>query len=298
MYGKTLSLQPNQLDASFMRLLIDWFHVEALVETGTWVGETAEQGSRLFKEVYTVELGEWPFQESQQKLKPLVNVHSYLEDSPDFLFRMIPSIQHKMVFWLDAHWCGNNSAQKRGSTPIREELIAIQKSGLKDGVILIDDIRHFHRLPPDFPEYGSYPPLSEVKELILAINPSYQFLVLGDMAMAYLPQEGIVPSPLAAACTVSRLFEGGDCEEVLAAEKIIRGAARTTEARAIEALQRYVRMDPTQGLITVHLMLWKALLQMGKGNYKEASVLLQQVKDVGYSHWRIDEYLAEMVDLL
>ncbi len=286
----TLTLKSQHLDAPLMQFLITSFGVDTLVETGTWVGDTAVLSSRYFKEVYTVELGHIPFLDAQKRLKSLSNVHAAEGDSPTFLAEVIPAIRGKILFWLDAHWCSGDSAN---TMPIREELEAIRQSGLKEGVILIDDIRHFHNLPPDYPEYGKYPSLKWIQQKILEINPAYQFWILGDMAIAYLG-DAATPSELVKACTISRLFgEGDSIDAVLTAEKTIRRFANLPESREFDKLMYFVRADPTEGAITVHLLLWKGLIEMGKSHFWEASQIFQRVRALGYPHWRVDWYLAD-----
>lgn len=294
LFGEQLCLHNNQLDESLMKKLIELFHVGVLVETGTWVGQTAQRGAPFFKDVYTAELSPQQAAICQEVLAPFPNVHFYSSDSPAFLRMVIPKIEGRILFWLDAHFCGGNSAGKDFATPIEQELAAIRSTGLTNGIILIDDIRHFHGLPKDFPEYGDYPFLSEIKRQILAINPSYQFWILGDMAIAYPMQDCVDVSPLVRSCTTSRLFESGEkVEEVLAAELAIRELANAEEAKMIDALQRYVRRDQT-AITTAHLALWKGLLEMGRRRYGEAAQKFQQVLSAGYTHWRVLWYLAEV----
>ncbi len=288
-----LQLHGPQLSPDLMQTLKERFKIDVLVETGTWGGETAKNGSLFFQEVYTVELSHDLFQRAADKLISFPNVHTFEGHSPVFLEKILPQIEGRVLLWLDAHWCGDNTASCGKNTPIIEELQAIKTSGLKTAVILIDDIRCFHNLPEEVIGYGGYPQLNVIQELVHAINQDYEFWLLGDMAIAFLKEDLQEVSSLIQACTVSRLFNplSDDAEEVMKAEGLLLEHCNDLDAQAIDFLQCLV--IPSTEFITFHLILWKGLLELGRGNFVSAAHCFEKVLNAGYDHWRVYEYLAK-----
>jgi hypothetical protein len=288
-----ITLHGPQLSSDLMQKLIEDFKVDILIETGTWGGETARKASPLFREVYTVELSHELFQQVSPSFNLFLNIHAFEAHSPVFLKEILPKLEGRILFWLDAHWCGDHTARLGKNTPIKEELEAIRESGLKNGIILIDDVRCFHNLPEEVIGYGGYPTIHEIKQLILSINPDYEFWLLGDMAIAFPKQYNQDISPLVYACTVSRLFlpTDGDDLEVVAAEQLFRKYCNAPESRAIDFLQCLV--IPSTEFITFHLILWKGLLELGRQNFSVAAECFEKVLNNGYRHSRIYLYLAE-----
>lgn len=291
--NKQISLEGPQMTTSLMKKMIDLFNVDTFVETGTWGGGTAEKASSYFKEVYTVELDNDLFERGRNRLKNYSNIHYFQDDSPNFIINIVPTIQGKILFWLDAHWCGEYTARSDKNTPIYKELQSIKASGLKNSIILIDDVRCFHNFPDEFPEFGGYPSINEIKKLILDINPEYHFCIIGDIVCAFSSDEDIEVTPLVENCTISRLFnvKDPDYSEVLLAEQAIQNHAYDSDAEAIQKLQCYV--VPSTEFITFHLILWKGLIHLGKKEYSQAIDCFNRTQNAGYHHWRVTWYLAQ-----
>lgn len=286
-----LQLHGPQLSPSLMLDLKERFNIEVLVETGTWGADTAKRGSSIFREVYTVELDHDLFVSASKKLAPFSNVYPFEGHSPAVLKQILPNVKGRVLFWLDAHWCGENTARFEKNSPIRDELLAIKESGVKTGVILIDDIRCFCNLPDELLGYGGYPLLSEIKEIVMSINPNYEFWVLGDMAIAFLKEDHVEVSPLVFACTMSRLFTEVESGTILETESIFIDHCNDPDSSAIDFLQCFI--IPSTEFITYHLMLWKGLIELGRQNFSVAASLFEKVLQMGYRHWRIYLYLAK-----
>src|SRR5262249_42286903 len=127
----------------------------------------------------------------------------------------------RVVILLDSHWSGGDTA--RGSdVPILRELDSIKKSGIRDSIIIIDDVRCFQKQPPASTDPYPYPDLSHVIECIHAINAHYKCLVYGDILLAYTDENIIVPE-IVQAMTISRLNQDND-ETLGKAEAIIAAA--------------------------------------------------------------------------
>jgi tetratricopeptide (TPR) repeat protein len=292
LFAQNLELSGNHLDEPLMEKLVDLFHIDNLVETGTYQGNTARTASRHFKDVYTIELSHKLFRKASKALKPFSNVHCYEGHSGDVVAAIAPKLKGKTLFWLDAHYSGGPTAKGNSNSAIRDEIAAIKKCGLKDAVILIDDIRGFQGKPEEAAFVGGFPTVKELKEMLLSLNPDYAFWILGDMAIAYPKTESIEVSPLVKACTLSRLFEKNDLDTtlVMAQEQLLKTGS--SEASVIDALHQGYCVQGQETTNATHYFLWEGLASSGKGNYSQAIDCFQKAIGFGYDHWRVYWYLA------
>lgn len=294
LFSDCLCMSGNHLDAPLMEKLVSLFGIETLVETGTFEGKTAALASRYFKEVHTIELSHQLFKKASKRLKKLSNVHQYEGHSGDLIKTIGPKLKGKTLFWLDAHYSGGGTAKGTTNSAIRDEIAAIKESGLKNSIILIDDIREFQGKPESVAFFGGYPSIKELKELLLTVNPDYELWVLGDMAIAYSKTENITVSPLVKACTLSRSFDGQeiDAEVVIAEEQILKNSARIPEASVIDALHTAYSIRQNETPNTAHYLLWEGLVLSGREEYSKAIECMRKAISYGYDHWRVYWYLA------
>ncbi len=303
---------------SFIAEIARVFQPDIFVETGTYDGQTALNAAPFFKEVHTVELAEGLYQKCKERLSDVKNVHVYHGQSPAFLKKIIPQCQGTVVFWLDAHYSGGNTAMSYDNyedseaiTPIRQELTAIACAGIKNCAVLIDDVRSFGSIV-DGIKYAScwaYPNIQEICKLGLNINPNFAFALLGDTLLMYDKRKyNPTFSNIVKACTKNRLYDGFNMtdQDVLDNEKAITCATNNEEKAYIKYL--YDNMTEYNEPLFVY-DLWYALTCMGSGDWKEASVAMSKVpsrvekysktrqeinKSIVYKHWRIDRYLDEI----
>jgi tetratricopeptide (TPR) repeat protein len=283
------------LQSSFLQTLKDTFSATIFVETGTFLGNTSAKASEVFSEVHTVELSTDLYHRAVEKFKSQPSVFVYHGNSGNIFPQLLEKIKGLIIFWLDGHYSGGNTAKGEGHTPIIKELLAIQKSNIIPPIILIDDLRYFDQsFPHLFNEdvVQDYPHLSIVCKKILDIDPGYQFAVLGDILLAYPSTEINLCTPLAQACTISRLFEEGlfTPSEVLKAEREII-LAEGLELEFLQKLYDLYKGEEQYGFCR-HYRLWFALTLAGRGNYVRAYKEFLVSKILGLTHWRIDWYLA------
>jgi hypothetical protein len=120
--------------------LILKFDIENVIETGTFMGSTAKVLSTMVKNVYTIELNDEHYNESNAYLKDLSNVKIIKGDSKEELDKIIPDLKGNTLCYLDAHFyvvC-----------PLMDELKMIAKHKLKP-IIVIHDFK-----VPGKPELG------------------------------------------------------------------------------------------------------------------------------------------------
>lgn len=115
------------------------------IETGTWMGDTAQKAIELgFKEIRTVELSNNLFNKAVNRFKNNSNVKLYNGSSDQKIEEMISDVNDQILFWLDAHYSGGDTALGKEISPLYKELDIIAKHQRKDHIILIDDIRDVH----------------------------------------------------------------------------------------------------------------------------------------------------------
>ena len=187
---KVMHLEPiksenDSLTLDFLEKISKLFHADVFVETGTLAGGTAAEASKTFREVHTIELSKELFLKATERFQNNSNVNVYHGDSAVVLKNILPSIQGKIVFWLDSHYSGGETARGSENTPIMQEIEAIRRQNIRDSVILIDDIRCFYRDPNPASIHYGYPTVRELSSAILAIDPEYCIEVIGDALISY-----------------------------------------------------------------------------------------------------------------
>ena len=293
---KQIKDKNHSLRPEFLKEMAQMFGAEVFIETGTFMGNTADAARNIFREVHTIEMGQDLYHAAEQRFARFDNCHVYQGDSPDILRKILPEINGKVLIWLDAHYSKGITARGETNTPIISELQAIKESGKNDAIILIDDIRNFQPADPDTDNNSAlhgYPLLQQVCNMIAGINKEYKFVVLGDIALAY-PSVSIVSiSPIIQACTVSRLFDGDDkvIDTVFSAEVSI-AEAQGQEREAFQ-IQAESVLATGGGHLGGHYRLWYGLILVKENRYSEACNEFQQAIDRGCNHWRVLWYLAQ-----
>lgn len=165
---------PHIIKQRFLSAMIDKYKVETVIETGTFNGDMIEALKGKVKHFYSIELSEYYYQKAIQKFRKDKNVHLINGDSGSELRELIaklPSSNKKFIlFWLDGHFSGGETAKANKNTPIKEELNSILKSHLEKYIIVIDDLRLF----------GSeidYPTIDDLRKTIFEIAPKTSFAI-------------------------------------------------------------------------------------------------------------------------
>jgi hypothetical protein len=129
------------------------------VETGTFMGDTAALLGLEAKEVYTIEPDRALFEKAATRFQSNPKIHVLHGLSENVLPSLLATLSGTVNFWLDGHFSGGITHQGPTDCPIREELSSIEKNLARYGhiTVLIDDIRCFD---PLIPEYADYPDLN------------------------------------------------------------------------------------------------------------------------------------------
>lgn len=161
------------------------------IETGTSEGWGVAMALSLgFNEINSIEIINSRHSITKKKYADYPQIRFYLGDSTEVLQDILPTINQKILFWLDAHnsdqYCSEQDDMPiKENCPILRELRAIGNHHIKDHIILIDDVRLFSS--EEFDNITLLEVISEIKR----INPNYQFVLKdgyqeSDILVAYV----------------------------------------------------------------------------------------------------------------
>jgi hypothetical protein len=159
--------------------IVSYAHkVEAgtLVETGTFLGDTARFVGKFFREVYTIELSEELHKHARKLFKGKGNYFLIKGDSTQELAQLVPQLGGSVLFWLDAHYSGPQTAKGEKETPILSELISILDAKNIKPTILIDDARCFGT-------YSDYPTIVELELYIKKARSEATLTIINDIVV-------------------------------------------------------------------------------------------------------------------
>ena len=262
-------------DESLLNFLNSTFHIDTFIESGTYAGDTTEKASRIFNQVYSIELSHNYYSKALSRFKNYKNISLYCGDSPEVLSSLLPLVKAKICFFLDGHFSGGTTACSiNGSTPILAELKAIKESNINDAVIMIDDIRLFQKTLSNNSSANGYPTLKEVYGAIKEINPLYDFIVFGDVSIAFLHNLKHKVSPFLRAYTSIRLIQ----ESVILSEKELSLFDDLKEISHKEFLnfQEFSKVYSGMGIQSAYFDLINGFFALHKNKLAEAKTLFKQ----------------------
>jgi hypothetical protein len=285
----------GSLKPSFLQEMQQFFHLNTFIESGTYTGNTAAIASQIFDEVHTIELLPEFYQNAFRRFRHTPHVHLYLGDSGEVLDLVLPhTYQKKILFYLDGHYDGGKSGQGVLNTPILKELASIRRFHSSDNLILVDDLCDFEESL--YPEkitgtcFEGYPSLTCLLEALFEINPSYQIVFFGNALLAFPPSPDVTVTPVACACSVSRLASIADFfpeKLILDAEQAI-AEARGKEKRELELYyQAYCQFEWDHGWRSFS-SLWYGLMLKNQGRLQEAARIFSLAAKHSPPGWRIN----------
>jgi len=165
---------PHLYKQSQLRHYAERFSLDALVETGTCLGDMVYALRDVFSEIHSIELDEGLYRRARNRLAGLQHVSLTLGDSVRVLPGIVAVLQRPCLFWLDAHYSGGATARGELETPVARELQCILRDCRVRHVILIDDAR-------EFTGNRDYPTLDEVRSLVQQRHPGWTVEVEHDI---------------------------------------------------------------------------------------------------------------------
>lgn len=256
-----------------------FFGIDLLVETGTYLGDSSAIARQVFDEIHTVELSEVLFNRICQRFAHMPGMFLYQGDSETVLAQILSQINpdKKIAILLDSHWSGGETA-KGFDVPILRELDAIGKSGIRNCIIIIDDIRCFQNQPKESGDSYQYPDLSIIVQHIKTINPDYSYIVYGDLLIAYTDTDVQIPF-LVQAMTISR--SGNSNAETLNQAEYIIAHVNDQDFQHLAWLAD--SFDTSTGPWRTHYYDFWYALALEKRGYKDAAIhYMTQAAQRGY----------------
>lgn len=175
---KFITRPPPFIKQKIVKTYAKRFSTDVLIETGTFHGGMVIATRKLFKKIYSIELSETYYKIAKRNCAKYRNISLFHGDSSKILPNILSNVKIPCLFWLDAHYIGEDTTRGNTDTPILRELHHILKTSTLNHVILIDDAQ-------DFVGEKDYPTIEEVKELILSHYPDWTFLVKDGIIRIY-----------------------------------------------------------------------------------------------------------------
>ncbi len=150
---------PQPYRRKIIKMYAKRFSINIFIETGTYLGNTVNAVKNSFKKIYSIELNKVLYLKAKQRFIKYNHINIKLGDSSEKLPEFLSKIEGPCLFWLDAHYSGENTSKTNVETPITKELQFILNHPNKNHVILIDDAH-------DFTGKNDYPTILELKEII------------------------------------------------------------------------------------------------------------------------------------
>lgn len=162
------------------------FHLQTLIETGTYQGAMIQATKHAFGKIVSIELEISLYRAAVRVFAADPHVQIVFGDSGTRLPELLSATYSPCLFWLDGHYIplSTDSAKGEKDTPILQELDAILRHPVPGHVILIDDARCF--IGPN-PLLNDYPTIQELQEYVRQRRPDMHFLVKDDIIRIYTP---------------------------------------------------------------------------------------------------------------
>lgn len=162
----------------------------AWVESGTFIGQTAQHLALSSERVITLEPSPELFAIAQKRLHPFRNVKILNSTSERGLSDALAQAgNNRVCFWLDGHFSDGVTFWGGGLTPIREELAVIADwlngNSHRRAAVFIDDVRLFSLGQPEqamISEREAYPALAFLTEW--ATSNGMSWLIEHDIFVA------------------------------------------------------------------------------------------------------------------
>ena len=166
---------PPEIKWYYLARTLKDFGLDTFIESGTSAGDTT---ARMLIEgatrVYTIEAWRQAFTEACQRFYADERVDLRFGDSGELLHEILRDNGGRpALFWLDAHYSGDGTAQLDKQTPIVAELKAIAEDDCDGHCIVIDDARGFG-------VWDDYPPMDELRDLLADLFPNHSTHLEGD----------------------------------------------------------------------------------------------------------------------
>ena len=152
--------------------------IRTFVETGTYLGKTAQFMASRVDRCHTIELSQSLYEAAKSSLARHQNVSIHCGNSAEMLPTILKEIDQPALFWLDAHYSAGKTAGSKAYNPIETELRAIFDHPVKDHLVLIDDAREFIGM-------NGYPTIRQMKNLVSRYGDGYTMIINNDIIVIH-----------------------------------------------------------------------------------------------------------------
>ncbi len=175
------------IDRRLLGRLTELLPLKVFVETGTYEGDSVQAATEFFDELHTIELSDELFTRAAERFEGSPQVQVHHGSSPDVLGELSVRLRRRSVlYWLDAHWCGEGSARGEVECPLLFELEAIGSLSGRS-VVMIDDARLFLAPPPAPSNPQQWPTFSDLLARLSALGPEHELTVIDDVIVFFPP---------------------------------------------------------------------------------------------------------------
>jgi|GEM_PF-3472625 len=127
------------------------------------------------------------YEQHHDELSLLNGVTPHLGDSREVLPSIVKDLKdHNVVYWLDGHWSGSETAGKENECPLLDELSCLSKR--TEDIILIDDARLFISPPPYPSKPEQWPTIQDIVTIISNFD-KVPFLQIIDDVIFIIPDK-------------------------------------------------------------------------------------------------------------
>lgn len=170
---------PHLVKQANLRRLQSQFDVAVLVETGTFRADMMVAMRPYFRQLYSIELSETLYQYSKVRCAELKNIDIRQGASEDVLNEICQTLHGRVLFWLDGHFSGGDTALGQTECPVISELKTILTHPKITPIIVIDDAR-------EFKGSRSYPTIREIIEVV-NLHSARSHVSVSDDAIVVIP---------------------------------------------------------------------------------------------------------------
>jgi hypothetical protein len=151
------------------------FGTTVLIETGTFLGDMVYAMRKNFETIFSIELSHDLTRTATRRFRGDPHIQILQGDSANVLPKILGTLSHPSLFWLDGHYSGGTTAKAEVETPVIAELKMIFEHRISGHVILIDDARCFDGT-------HDYPTLDQLRNLVaLRTREQHDFTVSNDV---------------------------------------------------------------------------------------------------------------------